>query len=147
MPVRHHTPAAQRPYTDAGILPAEPDIAEVEQEQYAPAPQAVLVQHNGPISVRTLPARAGGAFGMQVGNAATNILGSDLKRARAILLATDQPFYYMTGEVSEPNTASAALWPINVPLELHNGSAVYVACATPASTSTMSVVTENFDGQ
>lgn len=149
MPVRHHTPASQRPYDTAGVLPAEPDIAEVEQEQYLPDASAVLVTHNGPVMTHELPARAGAAFGMIVGTSATSLLGSDLKRKRTILIATDKPFYYMINEVSNPNSASAALWPINVPLELRNGSAVYAACAsaTPTDVSTISIITENFDGQ
>ena len=133
-------------HAPAGALPAEPTIAEVEQEKKVPEQCAVIVQHNGPVMTHALPARAGAAFSMIADTTSNFILGRDLKRKRAILLSTDNPFYYSSRELSVVNSASAALWPINVPLELLHGDSVYVACATANKTSTIAVVTENFDG-
>lgn len=145
MPGRN-TPLPQhmKSQTPAGAIPATPSIAQIEQEQLAP--QAVLVIHNGPITTHELPARAGAAFSQICSTTSTQVIGKDLKRKRAILLSTDNPFYYSSREISQVNSASAALWPINVPLVLQHGDEVWVACATASMVSTIAVVTENFDG-
>lgn len=140
---RSHPLPMQAP---AGALPAEPTIAEIEQEKVAPEQCAVLVEHNGPVMTHALPARAGAAFSMYVDTTSNFILGRDLRRQRAVLISTDQPFYYSARELSVVNSASAALWPINVPLVITHADSVYVACATASSHSTIAVITENFDG-
>lgn len=152
MPTNHrHVPAAQAPHSHAGALPATPDIATIEGEYTAPPGMIteqtpVLVQHNGPISSRALPTRAGSPSTVIVGTSGDQVMGKDLTRARLTLIATDNPFYYASRPVSSWSTASAALWPINVPLVLLHGDAVYCACATADMSSTIAVIPETMDG-
>jgi hypothetical protein len=128
-----------------GALPAEPTIAEIKQEDVAVT--AILVEHNGPISARPVPSRSGAAFSqICASGSTTQVLGKDLRRARVTLLSTDNPFLYASRETAVANSASCALWPINVALVLTHGDEVHVACATGGDVSTIAVIAENFDG-
>jgi hypothetical protein len=141
---KRHVPMAQRSH--AGALPATPEISEVMQEETAPDRFAVLVEHNGPIATRALPTRAGAPSTAIVPADGDQVLGRDLKRARVTLIATDNPFFYSSRSQSNWSTASAAIWPINVPLVLLHGDAIHAACATSGQTSTISIIPENMDG-
>lgn len=138
-----HVPMAQRSH--AGALPATPEISEILQEETAPERFAVLVEHNGPIATRALPTRAGAPSTAIVPAEGDQVLGKDPKRARVTLIATDNPFYYSSRSQSNWSTASAALWPINVPLVLLHSDAIHCAAAS-GGTSTISIIPENMDG-
>lgn len=138
----HPIPAAERELL-RGAMPAHGTIAEVLQEDSAPDVEAVLVRFNGPQPVHDQPSRAGAPFSQIVNAAGDTILGADLRRKRTVIISTDNPFYYSTKSQARPSTASACLWPANVPLELHNGDAVWCAYASGANNvSTLGVVVE-----
>lgn len=142
-----HVPVKQQPiYT--GALPATPDIATVQEEYLAPPPQAVLVQHNGPIASRALPTRSGApsTYIAPASGIGEQVLGKDLKRCRLTLISSDNPFYYSSRDPGQWSTASAALIPANVPLILLHGDAVFCAAATAGMVSTIAVIPENTDG-
>lgn len=143
---QRHTPHAQQPASHAGALPATPVIAEVEQEFDAPSRYAVLVEHNGPIATRALPTRAGAPSTVVCPIAGTQVLGRDLKRARVTLVSSDKPFYYAAKAPAVWSTASAALWPANVPLVLLHGDAINCASADVSLPATIAVIPENMDG-
>jgi len=126
----------------AGALPADFDLSEVEQERHVPDSHAILVEFNGPQMVHNQPSKSGAPFSQIINAAGDTVLGSDKRRKRAVLCSIDNPFYYATTQRATPNTASAALWPANVPLPLENADEVWCAAAppltgvvTPASTS------------
>ncbi len=138
----HPIPAHERALL-AGAMPARFDIADVLQEKEAPDIEAVLVRFNGPQPVHDQPSKAGAPFSQVVGPAGDTILGKDPRRKRTVIISTDNPFYYSTSAQAKPSTASACLWPANVPLELHNGDAVWCAYASGANNlSTLGVVVE-----
>jgi hypothetical protein len=141
-----HVPAAQRPVSYAGALPATPDIATVEQEYLAPPTEAILVQHNGPIASRALPTRSGAPSTFTADTHGDQVLGKDLKRCRLTLISSDNAFYYSSRPVANWSTASAALIPPLVPLVLLHGDAVYCASAVSGMVATIAVVPENTDG-
>lgn len=147
MPGRNH-PALKHAGSPAGALPASPSIAQIEQEDLAPARLSVLVEHNGPITSHELPSRSGSAFSQifDSGGSTQQLLGKDLKRKRALIVSTDNPFYYAARDQANPNSAAAALWPANVVLEITHADEVHIAGATADQVSTIAVITENFDG-
>lgn len=128
----------------AGAMPAHGgDLADVLQERRAPDIAAVLVQFNGPQQVHDAPSRGGAPFSQAVGPAGDTILGADPRRKRTVIISTDNPFYYSNKAQSKPSTATACLWPANVPLELRNGDTVWCAYASGANNlSTLGVVVE-----
>lgn len=126
-----------------GALPADFDLSEVEQERHAPESHAILVEFNGPQITHDLPSKAGAPFSAVVGPNGDTILGRDPRRKRAVIVSTDNPFYYSTLPQAKPSTASACLWPANVPMELRNGDQVWCAYASGANNlSTLGVVVE-----
>jgi hypothetical protein len=143
---RHRNTAAH----DAGALPAQPAIAEVEQEVSRPLYEAVVVKHDGPQTVHQLPAKRAATQTVIVGTPAagqeTVIGGGDFKRKRTVLCAVDNAFYYATTPraLSTTSVTAAAVWPANVPLVLENCDAVYLACAgiSGATSSEIGIVTE-----
>jgi len=141
-----HIPHAQQPASHAGALPAAPDIATVEQERDAPSQYAVLVEHNGPVATRALPTRAGAPSTVIVPITGGPVLGRDLKRARVTLISSDKPFYYAAKPPAAWSTATAALWPANVPLVLLHGDAINCASADVSLPATIAVIPENMDG-
>lgn len=121
-----------------GALPPDFDLSDVEQERRTPVTTPILVQFNGPQMVHNQPSHGGAPFSQIVNAQGDTVLGADLRRKRAVIISNDLPFYYSTQQVTNPNTASACLWPANVPLPLENGDAVWCAAApvtVPASTS------------
>lgn len=140
-----HVPHAQQHISHQGALPATPDISEIEQERDLPEHYAVLVEHNGPLATRPLPTRAGNPTTVIVPATGAPVLGRDLRRARVTLLSTDNAFYYASKAPATWSTATAALWPANVPLVLLHGDAISCACST-AGVSTIAVIPENMDG-
>lgn len=142
----HPIPAHQRAAL-AGAMPAEPGIAEVEQEPLGPA--AVLVEHNGPLTVHQLPARRAATMSLSAPVApGLKVLGAEIKRSRVILCSVDKPFYYAVRQ-SQIATASsaasaAAIWPANVPLPLHHADQVWVASADASLPATIGVVIETW---
>lgn len=140
-----HVPLAQQ-HSHAGALPATPEISEIEQELDEPSRYAVLVEHNGPIATRALPTRAGAPSTAVVPITGEQILGKDLKRARVTLISSDKPFYYAAKAPAAWSTASAALWPANVPLVLLHGDAISCASADVSLPATIAIIPENMDG-
>jgi hypothetical protein len=147
MPGRNHPMPQHQRDTLAGAIPADPPIAEVEQEQIAP--MAVVVEHNGPLTVHQLPARRAANTTVLAPIApGISVLGVELKRSRVLLISTDQPFYYATAasKIATASTAAAAatLWPANVPLELLNADKVFLASAHASTAATIGVVIESW---
>jgi hypothetical protein len=138
----HPIPAAERELL-RGAMPAHGTIAEVLQEDTAPDVEAVLVRFNGPQPVHDQPSRAGAPFTQVVDKSGDTILGKDPRRKRAVIISSDNPFYYSITQRPNASTANSCLWPANVPMELRNGDAVWCAYASGASNvSTLGVVVE-----
>lgn len=138
----HPIPAAERELL-RGAMPAHVDIGDVLQEKERPDVEAALVRFNGPQPVHDQPSRAGAPFTAVVNAAGDFILGKDPRRKRAVIVSSDNPFYYSTAQQARPSTASACLWPANVPMELRNGDQVWCAYASGANNlSTLGVVVE-----
>lgn len=142
----HPMPLHQREAL-AGALPADPPIAEIEQEQIAPL--AVVVEHNGPLTVHQLPARRAANMTVLAPIApGEKILGVELKRSRILLCSVDQPFYYATGSAKISSVGSAdtasTIWPANVPLELLNADQVWLASAHATLSAKIGVVIESW---
>ncbi len=147
MPGRNHPLPLHQRETLAGALPADPPIAEIEQEQIAPL--AVVVEHNGPLTVHQLPARRAANMTVVAGLApGGKVLGVELKRSRVVLCSVDQPFYYATGGAKISSVASAdtaaTIWPANVPLELLNADQVWLASAHATLSAKVGIVIESW---
>lgn len=116
-----------------GAIPAEPSIADVEQEIIAPF--VVAVKHDGPLGVYRIPNRRAAMFNQVVGLPSTaqalSIVHKDIKRARVIVMAIDNPILIATKETSlaSTSTPSALLWPAGVPYVAEHALGLYVACA------------------
>lgn len=147
MPGRNHPVAAHEREQLAGAMPALPAIAEVEQEPLSMV--AILVKHDGPLTVYRLPARRSATFTVNaplisaLNGSTGRQLGVELKRSRAVITSSDYPFLYTTrqgGFSSASSVPAAALWPALVPLVLENADQVFLACAgvgtVPSSSST-----------
>jgi hypothetical protein len=102
---------------------------------------AVSVKHDGPVTTHELPSRFGTVGQFTASTAPQQILGADRQRKRAVLIATDAPFLVSIAR-SINGTATAALWPMNVPLELLHCDAVTVA--TSSATANITYLTENW---
>jgi len=145
MPGRNHPLPQHQRDTLAGAIPADPPIAEIEQEQISP--RAVVVEHNGPLTVHQLPARRAANMTVRVPTTGNKILGIEMKRNRVLLCSIDNPFYYATADnkLSAGSAATAAtVWPANVPLELRNADQVHLASAHATDPATIGVVIESW---
>jgi hypothetical protein len=146
----HPVPRAEQPM-HAGALPAQPSIAEVEQEK--PEVVSIPVRHDGPVTAHRLPARDASTqtLNVPVSPVTSAVFKNDFRRSRTVICSVDNPFYYATTRsgLSSTSVSAAAVWPPNVPLELENCDSVYLACApvgtfSAATSSTIGIVAEFF---
>jgi hypothetical protein len=140
----HPMPAHQRA-TLAGALPADPPIAEIEQEQLGPL--AVLVQHNGPATVTVLPSERSATMTVRVtATQGQSILGTELKRARVLITSIDNPFYYAVTRANIGAAAPSAAMVVgpNVILDLRNADAIYLRSAHATDPATIGICVETW---
>lgn len=127
-------------------VPYPVDAADVEQEQTIGP--AILVRPDGPVTVHNLPSRSGPVTRDQLTSTAwTKVLSQDLRRKRAVLVfvrtvgTTDAIVVIGRGGSGTIAAASAAPWPINVPLPIEHCDALYAA-AIGSDTMVCTAVTE-----
>jgi hypothetical protein len=68
------------------------------------------------------------------------LLGQDLRRRRAVIIASGDAVY--VGEKDACQNGTAAIWPAGVPLEIQHTEQVYVLATT--GTAVVSMITENW---
>ncbi len=115
--------------------PPNPDLDELQQRDPVDVPMVpVPVVTIGPVRTQALPSRSGPAFEFPLTGTLQDVLGPDLRRAVAILIA-DGDWSYARGR-----SASPVRWPSGVPLVLTHADAV--AAKASGDGVILSVVTE-----
>lgn len=122
-----------------------PELDEIQQDeehQLIEVPVRV-VETCSPVRVQVLPSRHGVSRSYSSTNTDAEpipLLGADLRRRRATIVAADDSIY--VGDRELVKSSQAALWPAGVPLVIEHTSMVYARAAT--ATATVSVITENW---
>lgn len=126
--------------------PSTPELEAVQQEEADDGRLMVpvrVLEVAGPVRVQVLPSRHGVSRSWTTN--ATDpepvpLLGADLRRRRASIVATGAAVY--VGEREMVKAGAAALWPADVPLIVEHTEQLYARAAT--GTATVSVVSENW---
>lgn len=122
-----------------------PDLDEIQQEEdeRALVVPVRVVETMSPVRVQLLPSRHGVSrsfSSLATDTEPTPLMGADLRRRRATIVATGDMMY--VGERELVKNAQAALWPENVPLVIEHTEQVYARAA--ATDAIISVITENW---
>ena len=120
----------------ADLQPDELEVLQAEDETPQPA---VIVKHEGPLRVQTLPRKNAGTRTRPLDTTPKLILSADHRRAVATFISPAAWLFAFTASAAQDPSTMAA-WPANVPYSLTADSAVYAAAA--AGTTTLSIVTE-----
>ena len=122
-----------------------PDLEDVQQdeEERALVVPVRVVETLSPVRVQLLPSRHGvsRSFTSNATDAEpTPLLGADLRRRRATIVAIGADIY--VGDREMVKGSQAARWPVGVPLVIEHTEQVYARAAT--TTATVSVISENW---
>lgn len=118
-----------------------PQVEDVQQQ--APHVPPLKVEVEGTARTYTLPSRSGASRNYTIDSAVNGpmiLLGQDLRRRRATIIATTNPIY--VGSADDCRNGSAAIWPADTPLVIEHTEQVYVWPTTGAAT--VSVIAENW---
>jgi hypothetical protein len=110
-----------------------PDVDDLLQRE--PVTPTVPTRVEGPVTTYRLPSRVGATIKQPLTTDFQHVLGSNEKRARALLVA-DVDWEYSRGG----SAGSGIPWYAKVPLTIEHCDAVYAR--VPTSTGTLSVVAE-----
>jgi hypothetical protein len=127
-------PRITHPTTPAG----EPDVPtpDLQQLQQRDEDPAVPVRTAGPVETHELPSRSAQPSSMTLTTTMQHVLGADLKRKRATLVADDDWRYSTT------RSGPGVRWPADVPLLIEHADAVYAKVS--ADTAELSVISETW---
>jgi len=119
----------------------DPDMAALRGDERPQGAVPVYVQ--GPIRVQELPCEDGSLITFTVDNNGYRISDEDFRRRILTLISRDDDLWVgrTKGEVQ---AQTAAWWPKLTPLILRSRFGVYVATVTAATTSRISVITEEW---
>ncbi|MBG0819133.1 hypothetical protein [Planomonospora sp. ID82291] len=118
------------------------DVQQLEEDGGLRVPVSVR-EVRVPVRVQLLPSRHGVSRSYSTSESDTDpvpLLGADLRRRRATIIATGAAIY--VGEKELVRGGLAALWPEGVPLVIEHTEMVYAQAAT--GTATVSVIAENW---
>jgi hypothetical protein len=125
--------------TDRELQPDTEDVLQVELEPIGKEPP-VRVTVEGPTRTQELPHKAGAAFTRTLPASPatpTRLLRADHRRARAVLLALDQPVLIAFSGAAAADPTTMARWPANVSLVITTATDLYVASVSAAATVTL----------
>jgi len=140
MSTRHMRMINQDKVTPAHEPNIHPEMHDLTQEPIAP-PCAVLVQHDGPVTVQEMPTVGGSFKNHTLTTTAVQILGKDPRRKRIVLYSKDQAFWVGSSS-TDVNSHWSGYWPAGKELPLYGRGEYWAASDT--ATSLLTVITENW---
>jgi len=117
--------------------PIEGDVEELQQREQWDGP-AVLVEHNGPVTVHDLPARVAVMRSLQLTTSTELISGRDMRR-KAVLLLAESDAFYVGNSAAAVTGGTAAKWPAGIPLDVRHVDALYARAAVAGTVLTVIV--------
>lgn len=120
----------------ADLQPDELDA--LQAEDTGPQP-AVLVKHEGPVRVQSLPRKQAATRTRTITTTPQFLLAADHRRASATLIAPSGFLFCFTAAAAQ-DPSTMVSWPANVPFTLTADTALYAAAAS--GTVALGIVTE-----
>lgn len=97
---------------------------------------------DGPVRTQALPRKGGATRTRVVPAAKVQLLTSDPRRARVVLMSMDQELMIAYSDAAAQDPSTMTIWPKGVPFECTATVDVFVQCAADAQTTRVSVTTE-----